>query len=190
MKEDSDLVKEYLEGNESSLKELVDRHVKSVYSFIYRLTGLEGEVPDITQEVFIKIWKNLKKYDSNQSFRAWIMTIARNTAIDWMRKRRVAVFSDFNRVDFGEYFEDTLSDPSPIADELFEKNELKEALEKEVSRLPINYREVIILRHSEDLSFEEIGSVVKKPVNTVKSQYRRALLKMKDSIDNAPKQAL
>jgi RNA polymerase sigma-70 factor (ECF subfamily) len=187
MKEDSQLVKEYLDGDEASIKELVDRHIKSVYGFVYRLTGLQNDAADIAQEVFIKIWKNLKKYDPKQSFKAWMMAIARNTAIDWMRKRRNLVFSDLNYEDDGEYFEDTLADTTPLAEELFEKKETKDLVEGAIANLPIGFREVVLLRHGEELSFEEVSDVLGKPLNTVKSQYRRALLKMREGLKTAPK---
>jgi RNA polymerase sigma-70 factor (ECF subfamily) len=187
MKEDAELVKEYLDGNEEAIKELVERHTKSIYGFVYRLSGLSNDAPDIAQEVFIKIWKNLKRYNPKQSFRTWIMAIARNTAIDWMRKRRTYVFSDLSNDEEGEYFEDTLADTEPIANEIFERKETKKLVEDAISQLPIGFREVVLLRHGEDLSFEEIGEALKKPTNTVKSQYRRALLKMRDRLTNAPK---
>ncbi|MES2059714.1 MAG: RNA polymerase sigma factor [Patescibacteria group bacterium] len=182
MKIDSDLVKEYLGGDQAAMNELVNRHIKSIYGFVYRLTGLRNEAPDIVQEVFIKIWKNLKRYDPKQSFKAWMMTIARNTSIDWMRKRRALSFSDLSNDAEGEYFEDTLADSTPLAEELFEKEETKNLIEKEIEKLPIPSREVVLLRHSEDLSFEEIAGAIGKPLNTVKSQYRRALIRMKESM--------
>ncbi len=187
MKSDPEIVAEYLDGNESAMDELVTRHIRIVYGFVYRLTGREADASDIAQETFIKMWKSIKRYDPKQNFKAWIMTIARNTAIDWMRKKKAFSFSELSSDAEGEYFEDTLADTTPLADEIFSRKETKEVIDKIISSLPLHYREVVLLRHGGELSFEEISDSLRKPVNTVKSQYRRALLKMRESL-SAPKQ--
>src|ERR1700733_4129603 len=98
-KEIQNLVRAYRDGDSHAMTELVERHTRLVYSFVYRLIGSADGAQDVTQETFIKAWKNLKRYDVKQSFATWILSIARNTAIDWLRKKKSLVFSDMERDD-------------------------------------------------------------------------------------------
>ena len=84
---DKKLIQQYLKGDEKSLEILVVKYLKLIYSFVYKNVGNPAEAEDITQEVFIKVWKNMKKFDQNKSFRPWIFQIAKNTSIDFLRKK-------------------------------------------------------------------------------------------------------
>ena len=92
--EDKQLIVEYLKGDEKALETLFSRYLKPIYTFVYRLTGNAQDAEDISQEVFVKVWKNLKKYDDTRSFKTWLFTIAKNTAYDLLRKNKEIVFSD------------------------------------------------------------------------------------------------
>ena len=94
-KSDKYLVLDYLNGDETALNIIIKRHLKLVYNFAYRLTGNAQNSEDISQETFIKIWKNIKRCDPKQEFKTWLLAIAKNTSIDWLRKRKDFVFSDF-----------------------------------------------------------------------------------------------
>jgi RNA polymerase sigma-70 factor (ECF subfamily) len=134
------------------------------------------------QETFFKVWKNLKKFRQGENFKTWIFTIARNTAIDFLRKRKEYVFSDFENAEGGNYVADTLTDPEPLPDALVETLEREKLLEELLSKISPQYREVLMLRYHEDLTFEEIGKVLDKPLDTVKSQHRRALIELRKII--------
>lgn len=183
---DQELVRNYLEGDASSLDMLVKRHTSTVYNFISRQIGRNEEASDITQEVFVKVWKNLKRYDSKQNFKTWLLAIARNASIDWLRKKRSFVFSDLDPGDSDATFEDTLTDSEPLPEELFERKESKIVVEHLLETLPENQKTAILLRNHEHLPFEEIASLMKKPENTVKSYYRRALLAMRKRLLEKP----
>lgn len=80
---------------------IVRQYIKPLYNFVYRIIPDSGEVEDIIQEVFVKIWKNIKKFDPKQNpsadgFKTWIFTIARNTTIDWLRKKKSISFSQMD----------------------------------------------------------------------------------------------
>ncbi len=170
------------EEKELIIEDIVRDYLGLVYSFIFRLTGAGEETSDITQEVFVKAWKNLDKYNPKQNFKTWLLAIARNTAIDWLRKKRPIVFSKLDREgEEGERqdFVDTLVDAEVLQDELFAQKELKEELDKLIDILPLLKREVLLLRLEDELTFEEISKLVGRPLNTVKSQYRRALMQLK-----------
>ena len=182
-KEIQALVRAYRDGDSHALNQLIERHTRLVYSFAYRLIGSAEGAQDVTQETFIKAWKNLKRYDDNQSFATWILSIARNTAIDWLRKRKSLVFSDMERDDMEESrdsFEHRIPDDLPLPHEIFEMNELGETLEDALRQISLDRRTIILLRHKDGMAFEEIAVIVEKPLNTVKSQYRRALKTLRD----------
>jgi len=159
------------------IETIIKQHLKPVYSFVFRFSKNESEASDITQEVFIKIWKNLNKFDPEKNFKAWIFTIARNTAIDHIRKNKDIAFSklDAQFEEDEKTFEETLPDIEPLPDEIFMKKELGGEVERALAKIRPDFREIILLHYVEGLTFEEIGKIVGKPLNTVKSHHRRAL---------------
>lgn len=183
---DQELIADYLEGNDRALLILVERYLKPVYRFVFYLTGSAQDAEDITQDAFIKTWSNLSKFRTTESFKTWLFAIARNCAIDWMRKKKTFVFSDFERAEGDNPLIENLADPKPLPEEMITHRETKEMLERILDTLPLFYREVLLLRYIEHLSFDEIGKVLKKPLDTVKSQHRRALIMLRQRLD-APK---
>lgn len=171
-----------------TIEEIVRDYLGLVYSFVFRLVGQESEASDITQEVFVKIWKNLAKYDQEKNLKTWILAIARNTTIDWFRKKRPILFSQLEREveDLPKDFGENIVDQSPLPEEIFAQEEMREKLEKVIGRLPIKQRDVFILHLEDDLTFEEISELTGQPMNTVKSQYRRALISLKQFLLEKP----
>jgi RNA polymerase sigma-70 factor (ECF subfamily) len=152
---------------------ILKQYLKPVYNFAFRIVRDRSEAEDITQEVFVKIWKNIKKFDPDQNFKTWLFTIARNTTFDWLRKRKDISFSQMG--DDEKKFEETLSSIEPLPDEIFIKKELAKELEEVLSKIRPDFREIILLHYTEDLTFEEISKIVNKPLNTVKSHHLRGL---------------
>lgn len=183
-KSDKELIVDYLNGDESALPVLINRYLKSIYNFAYRLTGNVQSAEDISQETFFKAWKNLKKYKPEESFKTWLFTIARNTTFDFLRKKKSFVFSDLG--DEESSFEEDLVDDSPQAEEIISQLEDKKLLDDLLNKLSPIYKEIILLHHLNELTFEEIAKMLGKSVNTVKSQHRRALIELKKLAD-APK---
>lgn len=171
---DEQLIADYIEGDEHALDSLVDRHMHATYAFVFRLVGNASATEDITQDAFVKAWKHIRRYRFGTNFRTWLFSIARNTAIDWLRKKKELAFSEFE-TDTGNVLIDTLVDDAPRADELLARAHDIRFLESLLAELDQKYRDVVLLRHTSDLTFEEIGSVLHRPLDTVKSQYRRAL---------------
>ena len=179
---DSQLVLDYLNGDEEAFALIVSRYIKPVYNFVFRLCGNREAASDIVQEVFLKVWKNLKKFDPQKNFKTWIFTIARNTTIDWLRKKQDIIFSTFESPVSGEekeHFENTILDLEPLPDEIFVRKELAADLEKALSKIRPDFMEIIILHYIEELTFDEISKIVGKPLNTVKSHHLRALHQMR-----------
>lgn len=178
---DEELISKYNNGDEDSLRILIDRYTNHIYNFSVRFIGVNN-TPDIVQDVFIKVWKNMGKFDiSKSSFKTWLFTIARNTITDYLRKKKMKVFSELNKED--EEFTETIEDEALLQDEVIERLEDKEYLNSLLDKLPNNYKEVLILYYQEEMTFAEIGESVGKPLNTVKSWHRRALIKLREEID-------
>ncbi len=172
---DQELISEYFKGDESALEVLIQRYLKSVYNFLFRYVGNTKEAEDIAQEAFIKAWKNLKKFDKNKNFKTWIFSIAKNSAIDFLRKNKTLAFSEFENEEGENILEETLSSASLLPDEILSQKNIKEALAKLIKNLSSKYRIVFFLRYEDHLNFREIAEVLGEPIHTIKSRHRRAL---------------
>lgn len=174
-KTDEQIISEISDGSEDAMKELFFRYIKPIYSFIYRYTrGAEAE--DIAQDVFIKAWRNIGKFDREKKFRTWIFTIAKNTATDWLRKKKDISFSDFDNDDGDNVLENTMEDPAPLPPEILEKKEAAAGLLSAMEMLGKNYRDVLYLHYNDHFTFQEIGEILGEPLDTVKSRHRRAII--------------
>lgn len=172
---DEQLVSDYLEGDENALSVLVDRYLSDLCNFTYSLTQDRQSAEDVAQVAFVKAWKNMRRFVPGNSFRGWLFSIARNTAIDLLRKKQNVAFSAFETGD-GNVILDTLRDTAPLPDELLARAEDARYLEGLLEAMNPAYREVLTLRHTSNMTFEEIGQIVGRPLHTVKSQYRRAIV--------------
>ncbi len=177
---DEQLVGKYLAGDESALRALIERYLKPVYNFVYRYVGNEGGAEDITQESFVKAWKHLRRFDQKRKFKTWIFTIAKNTALNWIKKKRPALISEFENWEGDNELSDSIADPSPLPEELFERSELSIKLSSAMDKLNPNHRTVLLMRYKENFTFQEISESLGKPLHTVKSQHRRALIKLRE----------
>ena len=182
-KSDAELAVAYKNGDQSAIEILVARHISAVYNFVRRFVSDE-HADDVTQETFVRVWKHIKRYDESRSFKVWLFTIAKRLAIDFTRKRKNVPFSSFENE---EAFD--VEDMSELPHEIFQRKEVASALEALVAKLPDDRRAIIILHDLERLPFEDIAEIMDRPMNTVKSQYRRAIITLRDMIrgGDAPK---
>ena len=128
--------------------------------------------------MFKKQWKNIKKFDVTRAhFKTWLFTIARNTVTDYLRKKKMTVFSDLDTEESN--FSDMVIDEEPLPSVVIEKLEDAQLLNTLLSKLPSVYQAVLTLYYQEDMTFKEIGDVLGKPLNTVKSHHRRALAQLR-----------
>ncbi len=176
---DKQLIADYLAGDEKSLEVLFGQYLKPIYSFIYRYIGSASDAEDITQEVFVKSWRALKKFDQNKSFKTWIFSIAKNAAIDYLKKKKAIPFSEFDE-ESGNLISDTLTDPAPLPHEILEKAEVTQVLNSAMEKLSPKYRMILFLRYNDHFSFREIAESLGEPLHTITSRHRRALIKLKE----------
>jgi RNA polymerase sigma-70 factor (ECF subfamily) len=175
MDNDEDLIAAYVRGDESAFERLVERNLRSVYSFAVRFVGSKNDAEDIAQDTFVKVWKNLKQYSRQSArFRTWLMRVARNTAIDYLRKRKHIPFSKFED-DEGQNFLTDTPDDSPLPEELLMLAQDKKEAERMILKLSPPYREVLLLYYGNDLTFEDVAAILDTSVNTIKSRHRRAI---------------
>lgn len=174
----------YLKGDESAFSMLTRRHLTGVYSFIVRFVGNAEEADDITQETFLKAWKSLKKYNQSSSkFKTWLFRIARNSAIDFLRKKKHVPFSQFETEGGVNVLTETVADTEELPDVLLMKLEDAKEVHATLELLPYKPREILLLYYTNDLTFEEIGEILGEPANTVKSRHRRALLALRKILE-------
>jgi RNA polymerase sigma-70 factor (ECF subfamily) len=177
--EDKILIQQYLKGDEKSLEILIERYLKMIYSFVYRNVGSQSDAEDITQEVFVKVWKNIKRFDQNKNFKPWVYQIAKNTSIDFLRKRKTIPFSKFEN----EKGQNALVDNMPAApDNLLENLSDKKVIAGAMQGLTEKEQRLIDMRNNQGMSFKEIAEVLNESINTVKSRYRRTLANLKRNI--------
>lgn len=173
---DEKLIQAYLGGDERALEELIRRYLPLIYNFSCRYSGNKENASDIAQEVFVKVWKNLKKFDTAKEFRPWIFAIAKRSALDWLKKKNAVPFSLLNEYREDENFEENIFDPDQISviDGIY-KDSISKNLKLAVLKLPPKYNYVINLHYDKGLNFREISSLLGESINTVKSRYRRGL---------------
>ncbi len=170
-------------GDNASFQELMRRFLKPVFNFVLTYVKFPEEAEDITQDTFFKAWRHLKKFNDSKMWKPWIFTIARNTALDYIKKKKAIPFSAMDGDDELFLFSETIEDTEALADELFESAENVAELGVALSTLRTEYQSVIMLHYQEELTFEEISSIMNAPMNTVKSWHRRALENIKTELD-------
>ena len=181
---DNKLIEQYLQGDAQALDFLIARYLKQVYGFVFKNVGNAGDAEDITQEVFIKVWKNIKKFKLEKNFKPWIFQIAKNTAIDFLRKKKTIPFSRFeNEKGQNALTENIAAKPLNLIEKISDKKTLAAAMQN----LTEKEQKVINLRNVDGLSFREIAESSNESVNTIKSRYRRSLINLKKELKNQKK---
>lgn len=177
---DEELLAAHIKGDEKAFEELIARHLKGVYSFVLRFVGDDAEAEDIVQETFVKAWRSAKQYRVESSkFKTWLLRIARNSAIDFLRKRKHIAFSEFENEQGQNVLAETVPDPAALPDELFASAQDAQALRNALQKLSPGAREILLLHYTNGLTFLEIGEMLGEPQNTVKSRHHRAVLQLR-----------
>jgi RNA polymerase sigma-70 factor (ECF subfamily) len=169
---DAQLVERCLSGEDAAWEDLVKIHTRRVYSICYRFTSRDSEAQDLTQEVFLRVFKSLKSFRAGEgSFVVWLTRLARNLLIDHYRRTRQ------------ERTTDSLEDQMPVLEEktammartegMLAGREASEVLQQALQKLSPDLRETIILRDLEELEYREIAQVLNVPEGTVKSRLNR-----------------
>lgn len=169
---DTQLVERCLSGEQAAWEDLVKVHTRRVYSICYRFTGTDQEAQDLTQEVFLRVFRSLKTFRAGEgSFTVWLARLSRNLLIDHYRRTRL------------ERATDSIEEQLPMLEEktaalgrtegLVAGREASELLQQALQKLSPELRETVILRDLEELEYREIAQVLNVPEGTVKSRLNR-----------------
>ncbi len=178
------LLRRCLAGDEAAYRELVRRYQRAVYSVAFRMVRSAEDAEDLTQETFVRVFKALDRYDPTRPFQAWLFTITSRLAIDHIRRRRMKTVPLF-RSEPGSEEEQAveLEDPGLAPDELAVRSEEERGVRDLIDTLPPHYRIVVLLRHQQDLSYEEIAQMLHLPRGTVKARIHRARALLKERLE-------
>jgi RNA polymerase sigma-70 factor (ECF subfamily) len=170
---DRDLVATAVSGLEGSFEELVRRYQRPISAYVYRMVGNYESALDLTQEIFIKVYSSLSRYRAEFKFSTWIYKIAHNAAVDHLRRSAAREQSIVKGTESESY--ELPIETDRVSPEIeSERKERRLEIEAVIRALPAAYRELIILRHSQDLTYEEIVEVTGLPLGTVKNRLFRA----------------
>ena len=180
---DPELVASAARGLDGSFEELVHRYQRPISAFVYRMVGDYDAALDLTQEIFIKVYASLARYRPEFKFSTWIYKIAHNAAIDHLRRTSSRERSLSVRTETDDY-DLPLESEGLTPEQQSEREERRGEIENVVRSLPTAYRELIVLRHSQDLTYEEIVEVTGLPLGTVKNRLFRAREMMRQQFIN------
>lgn len=190
-KTDEELIRRAKSQDARAFRELMNRYLKIVYSFVYRMVNQSELAEDMTQEIFVKVYQNLGSFDSARPFKPWLMRIASNHTLSALRKKANQVVSL-----------DALQDDQPAREwagtvdrgsqpeEIIERQDKTARVALAIQEMDPNYRQALLLRFQHDLSYEEIAGAMKVPVNTVRTWLKRGRDKLKQKIQQQYEEGL
>lgn len=172
---DLELIERCRLGDERAYAELIHRYQGTVYNICRRLARDPDEARDLAQEAFVRTFSRLDRFDPVYPFSAWLFKITANLCIDHLRRRRLQTCSlDEPLEGDGGRFSRQVEDQGERPDRACERLEMREQVWEAVDQLPPHYRMILVMRHQEDLSYEEIAAALEIPLGTVKARIHRA----------------
>lgn len=179
--DDQELVRVYRrKGDERAFRILLERHQSKIYSYIYSMVNNADVANDIFQDTFTKVVTKLDDtYDEQGKWIAWVMRIAHNATIDYIRKQRRFVDVNANSESDFDFYDRLPDEGEPGSHERVEMAEDKAALMRHIANLPVEQREVVMLRHYYELSFKEIAELTGVSINTALGRMRYALINLR-----------
>src|SRR5881394_4211611 len=168
-------------GDDRAFEELVERHQRLIVGTVGRMLGTGSEAEDIAQQVFVRVWKNAKRYEPRAKFTTWLLKITRNLVFNELRRRsrhpQVPLQSESDEE------ERPLKDEQAVApDASLLEHELQQAIDAAIAALPETQRMAVVLRRYEELSYEEIAEALDQSVSAVKSLLFRARTELRESL--------
>ncbi|MBR5153039.1 MAG: sigma-70 family RNA polymerase sigma factor [Clostridia bacterium] len=176
MDHEHELVLRAKEGDVSAFETLIEEYQKRIFAIAYRMILNPDDAADLTQEVIVKIFKNLDKFQGNSKFSTWVYRIATNTCLDELKKtKNKNTYSLDKEIETEEgSLIGELPDKGPTPEQAAEKKAVQNAVRIAIGRLNPEHKKVIVLRDLQGLSYEEIAEIVDCSVGTVKSRISRA----------------
>lgn len=178
------LIKRAKSGDEQAFEEIVRLYEKSVYNSALYIAKNREDALDISQDVFIKLWRTLPSYRGDASLKTWIATITRTCAIDYVKARNKKQTAPLTYAEDGKEIDVTDMDTASNPEKSFEQNQRAAAVRNAVKALPEPIRETLILREFHNLSYSEIANIQKISEGTVKSRISRGRDQIKEFLKN------
>lgn len=185
--EDSELISLCKKGDLSAFEALVNKHQKRIFNIAYRMTGDYDDACEIVQDAFVSAYRNIRNFEEKARFFTWLYAIVINLAKNRLKQLKslskygCSSIDDPIATDDGE-IKLELASNEPSALERLEEKDIQERVQECISRLDIEYRDIIILRDIQGFSYDEIGNMLKIPEGTVKSRLSRARENIKDCL--------
>jgi RNA polymerase sigma-70 factor (ECF subfamily) len=180
---DEQLVAAILEGDRDRFADLVGRYQGRLVNYLYRLLRSSEDAHDLAQEVFLRVYQALDRFDPRYRFSTWLFRVAQNAAIDQIRRQRLRLVPMHREAPAGEEpreWEFPSAGAGPYGE--LRNRERGEAIQEAVEALPWEYRELILLRHYGELSYEEIATLKRLPLGTVKNKLFRGRQMLKEKL--------
>jgi RNA polymerase sigma factor (sigma-70 family) len=173
-KSDIELISESISGDQDAFAEIVSRYKKLVYSVVYNIMDDKQEVSDVSQEVFIRIYKSMDRYNPEFKFSTWCVKIATNLCLDTLRKRKVT----YVPLEDAEGICSNSETPEDKALRMERSRRIREA----ITELPEKYRIPIVLFHQNGMSYEEMVKILNEPMTIIKNRLYRARLMLREKL--------
>ncbi|HEV2856239.1 MAG TPA: sigma-70 family RNA polymerase sigma factor [Thermoanaerobaculia bacterium] len=181
---DEDLVAAVLEGDRERFGDLIERYQGRLINYLFRLLRNADDAHDLAQEVLVKVYQVLDRYDPQYKFSTWLFRVAQNAAIDQIRRRRLKVVSLRQEDGEGEGRDWDLPAPERGPYGELRNQERGAAIQEAIESLPWEYRELILLRHFGELPYEEIAQLKGMPLGTVKNKLFRGRQMLKEKLQD------
>jgi RNA polymerase sigma-70 factor, ECF subfamily len=182
---DHQLVERARRGAEDASRELVERYERPVFNLVLRMVREPAVAEELAQDAFVKAFQRLDTFDPAYKFSNWVLKIAHNTTIDYLRRQRPTLvpLDDVDEEESQRLAGQAQTPPDPF--ESAQRADLAAALERALERLRPEYRQVIVLRYQEDLSYDDIAEVTGLPLGTIKSHLHRARQAMAELLSDS-----
>jgi RNA polymerase sigma factor (sigma-70 family) len=190
------LIRRCIAGDAAAWEEIVQRYHRRIYNICYRFAGSGDDAQDLTQEVFIKMYRTLNTYDVGRAaFMTWVTTVTRNLLVDHFRKTKHDRMTDSLDVPVSEHedampLRDKIEDSSLPPDARVQSRETRESVHHALQKLSPELREAVILRDLQDMDYREIATVLKVPEGTVKSRINRGRAELARLLQRTYKQVM
>jgi len=161
--------------NPELLDLLIEQYQFRLFRYLLHLTGSRERAEDFFQETWVRVLERGSQYDGRWKFEAWLFTIARNLVLDWHRRKKPESFESLRGPEEGAPAFDVRDEKSVTPLESVLSNEQRDGIQVSLTKIPVVYREVLVLRFQEEMQLEEIAGVLSTPVSTVKSRLYRGI---------------
>ncbi|PID56410.1 MAG: RNA polymerase subunit sigma-70 [Ignavibacteriae bacterium] len=172
------LIEKFLDGSDVAFNKLIKSYQKNIYWHARRMVGNHLDADEITQQVIIVLYKKLKTFKFNSSLKTWIYKIVSTRSLNMIKRRKIKKFFSLNSKDAKE-----LRTTTDIIKNFEDKEKINQ-LNKKLSKIPVKQREVFVLRHFDELSYEEISEITAKSIGGLKANYFHASKKILGIMDN------